>query len=200
MSLAQVQVLFRRNGFVGNDPTNNVAVINCNLLSSYSPRPGWLVRQKDGRSPDILYWLTFDPDSSAFGDANTIQGFWLEETSESEGMFVDIVSAEDLVEACNCVNCDSPDGNLIPGRYGGGIPAFVTPSPVTYCLTRVKTILQGGANLTNIQQVVMDYTGQLENLRVFSFNAGSGAIKMQGTSYSVPLPIGADVIVAGVCT
>lgn len=199
MSLAQVKVLFRKNHFVGND-TDNIAVINCTLLSSYSPRPGWLVRQKDGRSPDILYWLTFDPDSSAFGDANTIKGFWLEETSESEGMFVDITTADALVEACNCVDCDTPTGNLITGIYGSGVPAFVDPTPVTYCVTRINTLAQGGANLTVVQQIVMDYTGQLENLRMFNYNSGTGALKMQGTSYSKPAPIGADVIVSGVCS
>lgn len=199
MALAQVRVLFRKNHFVGSDP-DNIAVINCTLLSSYSPRKGWLLRQKDGRSPDILYWLTFDPDSAAFGDANTLVGWWLEETSESEGMFVDITTADALVEACNCQNCDSPTGNLIAGVYGGGIPPFVTPSPVTYCVSRVNTLANGGANLTLVQQVVMDYTGQLENLHLISWNAGSGVAKMQGTSYSVPKPIGDDIIVAGVCT
>lgn len=199
MSLAQVKVLFRRNTFVGNDP-DNIVPVNCNLLSSYSPRPGWLVRFKDGRSPDIQYYLTFDPDSAAFGDANTIRGFWLEQTSESEGMFVDITTQDALVEACNCVDCDTPDGNLVPGVYGSGVPAFVTPTPVTYCLTRINTLAQGGVNLTVVQQIVMDYTGQLENLRVFNYNSGTGALKMQGTSYSRPAPIGADVITATVCS
>lgn len=200
MSLAQVQVLFRRNAFVGDNAAENVAVINCNIVASYSPRPCWLVRQRDGRSPDLLYWLTFAPDSAVVNDPNTLSGFWLEETTESEGMMVDIVSADALVVACNCVDCDSPDGNLITGRYNGTIPPFSGPTPVTYCLTRVKSVINGGANLTNIQQIVMDYTGQLENLRVFSYNSGTGAIKMQGTSYSVPVPIGADTIVSGACS
>lgn len=199
MSLAQVYVIFRRNKFVANDIQFNTATINCDVIAAYSPRPCWLIRQEDGRSPDVLYWLTFDIDSAMQADPNTVQGFWIEETKEGDGMMIDIASVTALIEACNCVDCDSPTGNFVTRHYLGGVPAFSGPTPTTYCLTRVTTAKAGGNNLTLFQQVVMDYTGQLENIQQIDYNTGTFTARFQGTSYSVPDPIGDDEISSGVC-
>lgn len=168
--------------------------INCDRLRAYSPRPCYLLRRlMPGDGTQIQSLLTFDIGSPEWSDQNTLRGFAIE--VDGQDSMIDIATWEDLVNACNCPNCDTPNGNPVQSVYGGAPPAFDAPSLTTYCITRSDD----GTGYDH-DVAVTDYTSQyVGNMRLTS-NTSAGVSKYEVQAYSQPTPVGTDTISAGSCS
>jgi hypothetical protein len=188
MSLATAYVIY--NGTSGTyEGGNKTITINCDRLRAYSPRPVWLKRRlMPGDGTVIQYLLSFD-DNDPEVDINSIRGFFIE--NDGQDTMIDIPSVQALVDACNCPNCDSPNGNVIARLYTSGIQPFVSPTLNTICITR----LDDGSGYAH-DKAVMDYTGRyIGTMRMKSNNSGTSIYEMK-TFYSLSqiTPVGADVL------
>ncbi len=192
MSFVSAYVIYDGNSgtFVGDQ--NKVIQINCDRMRAYSPRPCWLLRRlMPGDGTQIQSLLTFQL-TSEDQDANTLQGYSIE--VDGQDTMIDIVSWQALIDACNCPDCDDPDGNPVTRFYSSGLPSFTPLTLNTYCITRADD----GTGYDH-DKAVMDYTGNyVGNMRLRSNLSGVSHYQIQ--AYKKPVPVGADTISTGACT
>lgn len=191
MSFATAYVLYDGNSgtYVGDQ--GKTIQINCDRMRAYSPRPCYLLRRLmpgDGTQEQAL--LTFEVGSPEWADTNTLRGYAIE--VDGQDTMIDIVSWEDLINACNCPDCDSPDGNPVASNYGGTPPAFNPPTLLKYCITR----LDNGTGYDH-DKAVTDYVGQYVGDMLAICNVaveGGFQSTYQVEAYQIPTAIGDDVI------
>ncbi|HLA59530.1 MAG TPA: hypothetical protein VK622_12240 [Puia sp.] len=192
MSLVSAYILYDGNSgtFVGDQ--NKTIQINCERMRAYSPRPAWLLRRlMPGDGTQIQSLLTFELTSND-QDANTLQGYAIE--VDGQDSMIDIVTWEALINACNCPDCDDPDGNPVARFYSSGTPAFTPLTLNTYCITRNDD----GTGYDH-DVAVMAYTGRyVGNMRLRSNLSGVSHYQIE--AYSKPQSVGSDVVNTGICT
>lgn len=191
MSIASVYVLYNgtSGSFVGDQ---NVQIqVDCNRLRAYSPRPCVLKRRlMPGDGTTIQYLLTFNLSDPEI-DSNSLSGFSIE--NDGQDVMIDVVSAAAFVTACNCPDCVSGTGNPVARLYTYGIPTFVVPGGLFYCITRADD----GSGYA-VDKFVTDYVpNYFGNIRFKSNNSGVSIYTFQ-SFYSLAqlqqLLIGADTI------
>jgi len=174
----------------------SVVTLNCDRINAFTPRPCWLQRWLPaGDGTDTIYQLTFNlssADQAAYG-TNLIQGFYVEQ--DGQGMMVDVLDLPTFLAACDAC-CGGAAGTL-PRFYSGasGIPAFTTPTEVTYCIQRAD---DGSGYAHNT--LADDYAGQFHGNAILRSQL-SGTSRYQITSFSgyPPVAQGSDVITVGTC-
>lgn len=193
MSLATAYVIYDGTGATYEGGLKTIQ-INCDRLRAYSPRPCYLKRRlMPGDGTQIQYLLVIqDINSSPTDpeiDSNTIQGFAIE--VDGQDTMIDIVSADALVAACNCPNCNTPNANFITRFYTSGISAFTPPVANHFCVTRSDD----GSGYAH-DKMVMDYTGRyIGNIRMKSNTSGVSVYTFDSFYALARLtPVGSDVI------
>lgn len=190
MSFASAYIIYDGTSgtYVGNQ--NKTIQINCDRLRAYSPRPAWLLRRlMPGDGTQIQHLLTLAPSSADVADPNTIRGFAIE--VDGQDTMIDIATADDLVNACNCPDCTPADGNLVTRYYTGGISAFAPPTLNTLCITRSDD----GSGYDH-DKLVMDYTGRYIGSARLKSNVSGVSVYEVHSFYSTTtlIPVGTDVI------
>lgn len=192
MSFVTAYVIY--NGTSGNYVgwQNATIQINCDRLRAYSPRPCLLKRRlMPGDGTTIQYFLTFDMlDPEA--DSNTIQGYFIE--VDGQDTMIDIASWTNLVAQCNCPDCDTPGGNIVPRFYTSGISDFVPPTTTTYCIQRSDDGTDGDHEVFST-----DYTGRYIGSARLRRNV-SGVSFYQIDAFQKPLAVKNDIIVPAPCS
>jgi hypothetical protein len=190
MSLATAYVVYDGTSGTYEGGLKTIS-INCDRLRAYSPRVAWLKRRlMPGDGTQIQYLPTFETNDPEV-DINSIRCFAIE--VDGQDTFIDIASMDALTNACNCPDCNSPNGNVITRLYTSGIPQFVPPTLNTFCLTRLDD-----GSLYAHRKVTMDYTGRyIGNMTMTSHNSNTSIYTFQ-SFYSLAqlTPVLADVIVA----
>lgn len=191
MSFVSAYILYDGNSgtYVGDQ--GKTIQINCDRMRAYSPRPCYLLRRLmpgDGTQQQVL--MTFDASSDELADANTLQGFAIE--VDGQDSVIDITTWEALINACNCPDCDTPDGNPVASVYSGAPTAFNPPTLKKYCIDR----LDDGSGYA-IDKMVTDYVGQyVGNIKHICNTAVEGGYEStyQVQAYKKPSAIGDDVV------
>jgi hypothetical protein len=180
MALIKATAIFKDGQYVFNDPNNEID-LNSLEIDSFAPRNCWLLRYIIPATNQVQYMLTFKPSSADLADSNTIQGLWVEQ--EGKGVMIDCISIDNFNTILN-----AGSGNL-QRRYGAA-PAFTTPTPSCYRITRADN----GTGAAH-DQVVTDYVGQyIGNIRMVSNNSGISVYEI--SAYGTPVAIGTDSIAA----
>lgn len=176
--------LYKATHYTGNDSNNEIG-INVSKLQGFSPRFAWLKRYIVPGQNQVQYLLTFEVNSIEQLDSNTLSGVYIEVSAE--GVLIDCISIDNFIAAA--------DGTgVITRQYAGGVPAFTSPTPTAYCLVRSDAGTASAAN-----QVVMDYVLQMiGNVSIRS--TFSGVSHYSFSSYTIPKPIGNDLITSGACS
>lgn len=194
-NFAMVQVIYRKNHFVAQDPSLNWAEINCERISAFTPRQCWLIREKytDGR---ILYTITYTEDTQA----NTLKGYWIEQ--DGEGMMIDVAAVDgvpvSLTNYCRSC-CDASPIPTISTEYDwNDLTDFniTTPTPTNYCIFRPLAI----GSLKDLQKVQLDYVGNIDGILLKTVSTSPSGVYYQGTAYQAPSVIGDDVVTSGACS
>lgn len=177
--IVQATAIYKAPHFTGFDSNNQIG-INVSKLQGFSPRLAWLRRYLVPGQNQVQYLLTFEITSVDALDPNLLQGVYCEVSGE--GVLIDCISVADFI--------NTADGNqaAFTRRYASGIPAFTSPTPVKYCITRLDD-----ASVSAHSQVCTDYVGQyIGNVYTISHLTGSSIYYVM--SYTVPIPINGDVI------
>lgn len=157
-SIFPVTAIYKNGQYVFNDP-NNVIDINATLLDAFAPRNVWLLRQLVPGTNQVQYLLTFSPTSADLADVNTIQGLYVEEAGK--GVMIDCISMDNFNLAANGTTTS------VQRRYGAA-PAFTTPTPACWRITRADNGSAAAAGT-----VATDYVGKIYgNIRVVSNTSG----------------------------
>jgi len=152
---------------------------NISKLQAFSPRPCWVKRQIVAGQNQVQTLLTFDVSSADQLDPNLLQGVYIE--ISGQGVVVDCISIDNFITAADGLG-------TITRRYASGIPAFVSPTPSCYTISRLDDA-SGYAHDT----VVMDYIGQYAgNVIFYSHITGTSIYKV--TAYGTPIAIKGDVV------
>lgn len=156
--------------------------INVSKLQGFSPRYAYVKRYLVPGQNQVQALLTFEPTSDELLDPNTLQGVYVEVSGE--GVVIDCISIDNFIAAA--------DGtSTITRRYSGGYPAFTSPTPSCYTVTR----LDDGTGFAH-DVVVTDYVGQyIGSVKLVNHVTGTGTYQM--SSYFRPRPVKGDVI--GTC-
>lgn len=183
LSLFTAQAIFTDQGrYVFADPYNTIT-INGAQVAPFAPRNCWLLRTLLPGQNQVQYSLTFNPTSADLADVNTIQGIWVESGDDVvgvKGVMINCISIADFNSVANGT------GTITP-RYNGA-PAFTTPTPNWWCVTRADA----GTGAAH-DDVVTDYLDQyVGNVRLKSNTSGVSVYTFQ--SYSTVKPVGADTV------
>lgn len=180
-SIFPVTAIYRKSQYVFNDP-NNVIDINATLLGPFAPRNVYLLRQINPGTNQVQYLLTFAPSSADLADVNTIQGLWIEEIGTNDGgVMIDCISIDNFNLAANGTNTS------VQRRYGAA-PAFTTPTPACWRITRADA---GTAAAHG--DVSTDYVGKIYgNVRLVSNTSGISVYEV--TAFGTLVPIGTDSV------
>ena len=171
--------LYKAPHYTGAD-SNNVIGINVSKLQGFSPRFAYLKRYLVPGQNQIQQLLTFEVSSVELLEPNTLTGVYVEVSGE--GVLVDCISVADFI-----ATADGTQANLTR-KYAGGVPAFVTPTPTKYCITRLDD-----SSVSAHSQVVTDYVGQyIGNVYFVSHVTGTSIYTFN--SYTIPVAINGDVI------
>jgi hypothetical protein len=171
--------LYKAPHFTAFD-SNNVIGINVSKLQGFSPRLAYLKRYLVPGQNQVQQLLTFEISSIDALDPNLLTGVYVEVSGE--GVLVDCISVADFI-----ATADGTQANLTR-RYASGVPQFVTPSPIKYCVTRLDD-----SSVSAHSQVVTDYVGQyIGNVYFVSHVTGTSIYYF--LSYTIPVPINGDVI------
>jgi hypothetical protein len=171
--------IYKAPHFTGFDSNNEIG-INVSKLQGFSPRFAYLKRYLVPGQNQVQYLLTFDVSSVDLLDPNTLTGVYVEVSGE--GVLVDCISVDDFIATADGTQA------ALTRKYASGIPAFVTPTPSTYCITRLDD-----GSVSAHSQVSTDYVGQyIGNVIMVSRLTGSSIYRI--SSYTVPIPINGDVI------
>lgn len=176
--------LYKATHYTGNDSNNEIG-INVSKLQGFSPRLAWLKRYIVPGQNQVQYLLTFEVSSIDQQDPNLLQGVYLEVSGE--GVLIDCISVDNFIAAA--------DGTgTITRNYAAGVPAFTSPTPAAYCLVRSddgSAAAHGDAST--------DYVGAyIGNMIVRS--SFSGVTHYSFNSFTIPKPLGTDIISSGVCS
>lgn len=177
MYLFKATVIFKGGQYVFNDPENQVD-LNSAKIDAFSPRVCWLLRTIVPGTNQVQYLITFTPSSEEIADTNTIQGLWVEQ--DGKGIMIDCISVDNFNTIANA-------GGNLQRRYGAA-PAFTTPTPSWWCITRADN----GSGAAH-DKVVTDYIGQyIGNVRVKSNNSGISIYTVQ--AFGTLKAIGTDSV------
>ena len=175
--LFQATAILKNEQYVFNDP-NNVIEFNAVNIDAFSPRNAWLLRYIIPGTNQVQYLITFAPSSADLADSNTIQGLWVEQ--DGKGVLIDCISLENFNAVANGTG-------TIQRRYGAA-PAFTTPTPNYWCITRTddgSTAAHG--------KVSTDYVGQyIGNVRLKSNTSGQSVYEVR--AYGTMRAIGSDSV------
>lgn len=165
------------HGYCFNDP-DNVVSINAPKIDAFTPRECWLLRYLVPGNNQVQYLLTFQPSSAELADSNTILGLWVEQ--DGKGIMIDCISRDNFIAVANGTG-------TIQRRYGAA-PAFTSPTPSWWCVTRSD---DGSGAAHN--DVVMDYVGQyVGNVRLKTNTSGVSVYTFQ--AYGTPKAVGSDSV------
>lgn len=177
-NILSAYALYQGTTFTGFSNNNQIG-INSNLLDAYSPRYVWLKRVLIPGQNQIQVLLTFEPSSVEVADPNILQGVYIEVTGV--GVMIDCISVQNFIDACNGVGS-------ITRRYAAGVTAFTSPTPLCYQIARfddASTFAHGDFST--------DYVGQyVGNAYMVSHITGVSLYRV--ASYTVPIPIGSDIV------
>jgi hypothetical protein len=175
--LFTASAIYKNGQYVFNDP-NNVIAINSPKIDAFSPREAWLLRMIVPGTNQVQYLLTFAPSSAELADPNTIAGIYVEQ--DGVGVLIDCISRENFILVANGTG-------TIQRRYGAA-PAFTTPTPNWWCVTRAD---DGSGAAHN--DVVMDYVGQyIGDVRMKSNTSGVSVYTFR--AFGTVIPIGSDSV------
>lgn len=178
--LFQATAIYKAPHYVFNDP-NNIIDFNAPKIDAFTPRQCWLRRYLVAGQNQVQYLLTFEVTSADLLDPNILTGIYVEQ--DGMGVMIDCISIANFNSVAN------GDTATITPRYGTP-PAFTTPTPSYYCVTRSDD----GSGYAH-DQVVMQYVGQyIGNVRMKSNVSGVSVYQFQ--TYTVPIAIGTDTIAA----
>lgn len=192
--LLAVVALYKAPHFVGYDITENQISLNADRVQAFTPRNAWIKRYLVPGQNQIQYLLTFEPTSADIADPNTLSGVYIEQ--DGKGVVIDCISVANLVAALNGTGSYTQ-------QYTSGVPLFVSPTAVAYCLVRVDDG-SGYAHAKVETDYVTQYTGNIIRRSFFS-----GISHYTLFSYTVPIPqtpVGptgsgvADIITSGQCS
>lgn len=158
--------------------------INVSKIQGFSPRNAFVKRYLVPGQNQVQALLTFDITSADALDPNLLQGVYLE--ISGEGVVIDCISIDNFIAAADGT------GSIIT-RYSGGIPAFVSPSPTTYCVIRADDGT-GSSHNKFVTDYVLQYSGSVR-LR----HNVSNVSYYEFSSYTVPIMIGSDTFTSGPC-
>jgi len=146
--LTPAYALYKAPHFTGYD-SNNLISVNSDRLQAFTPRPAWIKRYLVPGQNQIQYLLTFEPSSADLLDPNILTGVYIEQ--DGEGVVIDCISV------ANAQNAFNGTGSLTPQYIGqpGGIPLFITPTALAYCISRAD---DGSASAHGL--VSQAYVGQ----------------------------------------
>lgn len=192
-SLVNAYVIFNgtTNEFVGDSYVT--ITINCERLQAYSPRPVWLIRQlSPGDGTTIFYEPTFSPSSDELLDANTLQGFWIEQ--DDQDTMIDCTTVAAFQDSCL-------DGSpaLLPSRWNGNVPDFTAPTLSAYCIYRLDDG-SAGAHDAFAWDYTGNYVGTAQLRSNFSNTSHYTIYSYWGLTKMQSLLVGSDTIYSGVCT
>lgn len=164
MYMFKATAIFKNGQYVFNDPSNEID-LNSAKIDGFSPRPVWLLRTVVPGTNQVQYLPTFAPSSEELADANTIQGLWVEQ--DGEGVMIDCISIDNFNTIANA-------GGSLQRRYGAA-PAFTTPTPSYWCITRADN----GTGAAH-DKVVTDYVGRyIGNVRLKTNISGVSVYEVQ---------------------
>lgn len=171
--------------YYGDNPIQ--IAINCNLISPFSPRLGYLKRRilMGVAGGSIMEYLpTFDANDPEI-DSNTLTGVFVE--IEEGLVMINAVSVANVILACdNC--CDTANGYIVSPLYASGIPSFTSPSVNTYTVTRSDNGTPGA-----VDQFSMDYMEySVQDPTHTSYTSGTSVYKLY--AFGTPTAVGTDVI------
>ena len=194
--LTPAVAIYKAPHFTGYD-TNNVITLNGDRVQAFTPRPAWIKRYLVPGQNQIQYLLTFEPSSADLADPNTLTGVYIEQ--DGQGVVIDCISVVNLNAALNGTGS-------ITQTYAGGIPLFVSPTAVAYCLIRAD---DGSAYAHG--QVSTAYVGQywgnirlrsnvsgISHYTIFSFSFPVAQLNIQPGISAANAVL--DQITAGACT
>ena len=124
--LLSAVALYKAPHFTAYDP-NNVISINVDRIQAFTPRPAWIKRYIVPGQNQIQYLLTFEPSSADLLDPNILTGVYIEQ--DGQGVVVDCINVANFIAAADGA------GTIIQ-TYPAGVPLFITPSALAYCLVR----------------------------------------------------------------
>lgn len=175
--LFQATAIFKNGQYVFNDP-NNTIDLNAVNIDAFSPRNAWLLRYIIPGTNQVQYLITFAPSSADLSDSNTIQGLWVEQ--DGKGVLIDCISLDNFNTVANGTG-------TIQRRYGAE-PAFTTPTPNYWCITRSDD----GSSAAH-GKVSTDYVGQyIGNVRLKSNTSGQSVYEVR--AYGTMKAIGSDTV------
>lgn len=178
--LISAVALYKATHYTGGDVNTSTIGINVSKTQGFSPRFAYLKRYLVPGQNQIQVLLTFDVSSVDLLDPNTLTGVYTEVSGE--GVLVDCISVADFI-----ATADGTQANLTR-KYAAGIPAFTSPTPTTYFIHRLDD-----ASVSAHSQVATDYQNQYAgNVTHVSHVTGTSIYSI--SSYTVPVPIGSDVI------
>lgn len=192
--LLAVVALYKAPHFVGYDITENQISLNADRVQAFTPRNAWIKRYLVPGQNQIQYLLTFEPTSADIADPNTLSGVYIEQDGKS--VVIDCISVANLVAALNGTGSYTQ-------QYTSGVPLFVSPTAVAYCLVRVDDG-SGYAHAKVETDYVTSYVGNIIRRSWFS-----GVSHYSLNSYIVPVPqtpVGptgsgiVDIITVGTCS
>lgn len=143
--LTPAVALYKAPHFTGYD-SNNVITLNADRIQAFTPRPAWIKRYLVPGQNQIQYLLTFEPSSADLLDPNILTGVYIEQ--DGAGVVIDCTSVTAFDTA---INNQTP----IPQNYAAGIPLFVSPTALAYCITRADN-----GSAAAIGDLSTDYVGQ----------------------------------------
>jgi len=175
--LFSATAIYKNGQYVFNDP-NNTIDLNAVKIDAFAPRNAWLLRTIVPGTNQVQYLLTFGPSSEELADANTIQGLWVEQ--DGKGILIDCISLDNFNVVANGTG-------TIQRRYGAA-PAFATPTPNFWCITRADD----GTGAAH-DKVVMDYVGfYIGNIRLKTNVSGVSVYEVQ--AYGTLPALGTDSV------
>lgn len=191
--LTPAVALYKAPHFTGYD-NNNTITLNADQIGAFTPRPGYLKRYLVPGQNQVQYLLTFEPTSAELLDPNTILGVYVEQNGA--GVLIDCISVANLDAALNGT------GNITQ-NYAGGIPLFVSPAAVAYCLVRADN----GSSYAH-DKVTLDYVLQsYGNIAMRSSFSGISHYTIYSFQPPIPqTPVGpgtsgqTDIISLGACS
>lgn len=176
--------LYKAPHFTAFD-TNNIISINVDRIQAFTPRPVWIKRYVVPGQNQVQILITFEPTSAELLDPNIIQGVYVEQ--DGNGVVVDCISVANFVAAAN-------NATALTQRYPAGVPAFVSPFAIAWCISRVDD----GSGFAH-DNVVTDYLNQYAgNVRLRSNISGVSHYIV--FSFTQIIAIGADIVTSGACT
>lgn len=176
--------------YVGDQ--NTTITINCDRLNAFSPRRVWLLRElAPGDGTTIIYTPTFFPTSPQVLDANTLQGWWIEQ--DGKDAMIDINADTDLITACNA--CCGSVPTFVTRFYTSGIPSFNPLTLNTFCIYRLD---DGSA--TAHGQIALDYLTNIVGGALLRSHVTGTSLYQVSSYYTTLTAIGSDVVHNGICS